>query len=223
MIPSSLSESRDDQLLRWRTARAARELQGNHRSIESGCFVSAYRRLPDYPAVGQREEQRRAISASGYQSAACSSLALRLHDGGEPTGCRRRRGRADLSKLVNEALGVLERPGIAPTFSAQQLTKIIVVACELAHRPRLDKEDDFDGTRPSYGWPVGGLVRYSWQPPSLNYYIELADLPTLSADERTLTTCSESHNEMLKYENSQFTRPNESLDASFVRCASMSR
>jgi putative transposase len=37
----------------------------------------------------------------------------------------------DLSNLIAEFLGDLERPGIAPTFSAEQLTKIIAVACEL--------------------------------------------------------------------------------------------
>lgn len=36
----------------------------------------------------------------------------------------------DLSALVAEVLGDRERPGVAPTFSAEQLTKIIALACE---------------------------------------------------------------------------------------------
>lgn len=37
----------------------------------------------------------------------------------------------DLGTLLRNVLGDAERPGIAPTFSAEQLTKIIAVACEL--------------------------------------------------------------------------------------------
>lgn len=37
----------------------------------------------------------------------------------------------DLSNLLADVLSDQERPGIAPTFSAEQLTKIIAVACEL--------------------------------------------------------------------------------------------
>ena len=36
----------------------------------------------------------------------------------------------DLCNLLTDVLGDLERPGIASTFSAEQLTKIIAVACE---------------------------------------------------------------------------------------------
>jgi putative transposase len=36
----------------------------------------------------------------------------------------------DLGSLLVEVLGDRERPGVTPTFSAEQLTKIIAVACE---------------------------------------------------------------------------------------------